>query len=103
MKKKLSLLLAVVFIMTLAFGILPTAGAVTDPAHNHGEELKPGHHWDCTLVSEAYETTPSCGLELHTHGPGCYQQCTRHNNPDHWQYNGFGYGGYWSHKDGTIV
>ena len=34
MKKKLSLLLAVVFIMTLAFGILPTAGAEQAPNHD---------------------------------------------------------------------
>ncbi len=32
MKKKLSLLLALVFVLTLAFSILPCAGAVTEPA-----------------------------------------------------------------------
>lgn len=87
MKKKLSLLLAVVFVMTLAFGILPTAGA--EQAPDHETDPPAGYHWECTDIEATYETEPSCGLEEHkSHGSECYElicETAEHTHSDECQ------------------
>ena len=70
MKKKLSFLLALVFVLTLAFNILPAASA--EPLHDHSATLPAGYHWDCTLVPDKYAADASCGKTVHDHDLGCY-------------------------------
>ncbi len=63
--------MALVFILSLAFNILPGASAA-NPAHDHSAPLADDYHWDCTLVPDEYSPTPDCGETAHEHGVLCY-------------------------------
>ena len=89
-------------------GLSKTATKISDNKYQVNLEVK--MHETTTTTSQAAATVlvidvsgsmndPTCGKEAHTHTDRCYttyKECTRAENPDHWESNWFG--GY-SHID----
>ena len=89
-------------------GLSKTATKISDNKYQVNLEVK--MHETTTTTSQAAATVlvidvsgsmndPTCGKEAHTHTDRCYttyKECTRAENPDHWEPNWFG--GY-SHID----